>query len=90
MDPELKYQSQITSISVSLATSLYQIKDIASNEASEYLYYLIPQLSSVFMIGYLKELDGSTKAVSRKFPLLADAAAATGLPSCIRSNRTSI
>jgi len=86
MDSDLKYQSQITAICVSLATSLYQIKDIANNEASEYLFYLIPQLAGAFKIGYLKELEASSKSESKKFSLLADAAGATGLSACIKKN----
>lgn len=86
IDSDLKYHSQITAISLSLATSLYQIKDIANHEASEYLFYLIPQLAGSFKIGYLKELEASSKSESKKFSLLADAAGATGLTSCIRSN----
>ena len=86
MDSDLKYQSQITAICVSLATSLYQIKDITNNEASEYLFYIIPQLAGAFKIGYLKELESSSKSESKKFPILADAAGATGLSACIKSN----
>ena len=86
MDSDLKYQSQITAICVSLATSLYQIKDITNNEASEYLFYIIPQLAGAFKIGYLKELESSSKSESKKFSILADAAGATGLSACIKSN----